>query len=64
MYVIFPIDGELRIARGAVFTQYQFEQPVADRMSDEEWRSDLYRLSSDTSTGWIPEWTYDYKCLD
>ncbi len=61
VYVIFPIDGELHIARGAVYTQYQFEQPAVDRLSDQEWRQDLYNKVNDRSAGWIPEWTYDYK---
>lgn len=36
--VIVPVDGKLRIASGVVYTFYQFEQPMDQRLTDKEWR--------------------------
>ena len=41
VYVVVPVDGTLRIARGSVFNFYQFEQPLSDRMTDHDWRVKL-----------------------
>ena len=38
IYVVFPIDGELHIASGSVYSFYQFEQPLSDRLTDTQWR--------------------------
>lgn len=50
IYVIFPIDGELHVATGAVSSFYEFEQPAANRLTDGEWRSALG----------VPEFTSEY----
>lgn len=44
IYVIVPIAGRLVIAQGGVFSYYEFVQPRADRLTDEQWRQ---RLVSD-----------------
>ena len=36
--VIVPVDGTLRIATGAVYSFYEFTQPLDQRMTDHEWR--------------------------
>ncbi|MDO4534172.1 MAG: DUF3160 domain-containing protein, partial [Coriobacteriia bacterium] len=36
--VLVPVDGELRVAIGAVYSFYQFEQPMSERLTDTEWR--------------------------
>ncbi|MEG0804680.1 MAG: DUF3160 domain-containing protein, partial [Pygmaiobacter sp.] len=41
LYVIVPVDGVLRIAHGGVFSFYEFEQPLSDRLTDEVWRKML-----------------------
>ncbi len=38
IYVIVPIDGELKVTRGAVFSYYEFQQPISNRLTDEQWR--------------------------
>ena len=38
IYVIVQVDGKLRIAEGAVYSFYQFEQPISDRLTDTDWR--------------------------
>lgn len=38
IYVITYFDGKPRLMKGAVFTLYQFESPISERMTDERWR--------------------------
>lgn len=42
IYVVFPIDGELHVARGGVFSHYEFSWPMDDRLTDEKWRTILF----------------------
>ncbi|MBQ7584284.1 MAG: DUF3160 domain-containing protein, partial [Lachnospiraceae bacterium] len=69
VFVIVPVDGTLRIAKGSVFNFYQFEQPVDSRMTDHEWR---IRLGIDADDNgefhWEqvdipdkPSWTESYR---
>lgn len=41
IYVIVPVEGELRIARGGVYSQYEFVNESSDRLTDEAWREML-----------------------
>ncbi len=69
VYVVFPIDGELHVGRGSVFGFYQFEQPMSDRLTDEEWRNILADGYFDDDFNWVsspdkperPQWTADYR---
>ncbi|MBR5116988.1 MAG: DUF3160 domain-containing protein, partial [Lachnospiraceae bacterium] len=67
--VIVPVDGTLRLARGSVYSFYQFTSPIDQRMTDGEWR---VKLGIDADAGgefhWeredVPEkpaWTTDYR---
>ena len=38
IYVVVPVDGTLRVARGAVFSYYQFPWEASDRLTDSKWR--------------------------
>ena len=38
MYVVVDVEGSPRIASGSVFSFYQFEQPISDRLTDTKWR--------------------------
>ena len=38
IYVVVPVEGKLRIAQGSVYSFYQFEQPIEDRLTDSQWR--------------------------
>ncbi|MBS6196048.1 MAG: DUF3160 domain-containing protein [Clostridiales bacterium] len=67
IYVIVPIDGELHICSGAVFSFYQFEQPISDRLTDSAWRqmmgiaaTDEGLYSYDTAID-QPKWTRSYR---
>lgn len=41
IYVIVDVEGSLRIAEGTVYSFYEFEQPLAERMTDKQWRIKL-----------------------
>lgn len=38
LYAVVPVDGELKLASGTVFSFYQFEQPISERLTDTSWR--------------------------
>jgi hypothetical protein len=41
IFVIVPVDGELRISQGAIFSYYEFTQPMSNRLTDGEWQDML-----------------------
>ncbi len=67
--VVVPVDGILRIARGSVYSFYEFTQPIGDRLTDHEWRVRLGLDADDEGNyHWEredlpekPEWTSDYR---
>ena len=69
IYVVVPVDGTLKVAKGGVFDFYQFTQPISDRMTDREWRIKLGIIADDEGNyHWEgedlpdkPEWTEIYR---
>ena len=68
IYVVVPVDGTLRIAEGCVYSFYQFEQPLSDRLTDSQWRKmmgiELESYDSYADYGKAvdhPEWTRSYR---
>lgn len=53
IFVVVPVDGKLRLARGAVFSYYEFTRPAAARLTDEKWR----RMIDNNQAPPRPEWT-------
>jgi len=53
IYVVVPIDGELRIAKGGVYSYYEFTWPMSDRLTDKKWREML----NSGQAPQLPEWT-------
>ena len=41
LYVIVPINGELKVTWGAGFSYYEFTQPISNRLTDEAWQEML-----------------------
>jgi Protein of unknown function (DUF3160) len=42
IYVLVPNDdGRFEVAKGGVYSHYEFWQPIAERLTDEEWRAML-----------------------
>ncbi len=60
IYVAVPVDGTVRIARGSVYSFYQFRNPVSERMTDDEWRSRIAYTSS-ASKPEKPEWQESFR---
>jgi len=53
IYVVVPIDGKLKIAKGGVYSYYEFTWPLSDRLTDKKWRE---LLNSDQAPA-LPSWT-------
>lgn len=68
IYVVVKVDGDLRIARGTVYSFYQFPWPLNERLTDAKWR-ELMGIVPD-ETGYYnftfplqkPAWTESYRC--
>ncbi len=52
IYVVFPIDGKLRIAKGGVYSYYEFPWPMSDRLTDKKWREMLNSNQPPQLPGW------------
>lgn len=53
---VVPIEGKLWLARGEVFSYYEFAVPISQRMTDEAWK----KLVDDGKTPAIPAWTASF----
>lgn len=67
IFVAVKVDGVLKIARGSVYSFYQFTWPAEDRLTDSEWRQMIgcqpdedgnYNLNNPVEQ---PEWTNSYR---
>ena len=64
--VLVPVDGELRVAIGAVYSFYQFEQPMSERLTDTEWR-EMMGIEAIGGTTYnkpekhVEDWTSDFQ---
>ncbi len=67
VYVAVPVDGTIRICSGSVYSFYQFEWPLNDRLTDSEWRQMMGWEMNDNNeyerTAEIeqPDWTQGYR---
>ncbi len=53
IYAAVPVDGKLRIAKGGVYSYYEFTWPLNDRLTDTQWRQMLEAQTTPPR----PEWT-------
>lgn len=67
IYVVVKVDGKLKIARGSVYSFYQFVWPMEDRLTDSKWQQMLgiqadedgfYNQDMSMSK---PQWTESYR---
>lgn len=58
IYVVVPLEGKWEIAQGGVFSYYEFSQPRAERLTDEEWRNKLARGNVE-----MPVWASNFVSL-
>ncbi len=56
IYVVVPLEGKLEVAQGGVFSYYEFTQPRAERMTDQDWRVKIA-----VSPPEAPFWTINYR---
>ena len=65
--VVVPVDGILRIAMGSVYDYYEFEWPLSNRLTDNEWRR---MVGAESGLGFLyekddsivnPQWTTSYR---
>jgi len=56
IFVIVNEGGTIRITRGAIFSYYEFKQPIAERLTDEAWRE---MLTGDAPLS-MPEWVNSF----
>ena len=41
IYAVVPIEGQLVVAKGGVFSHYEFTQPLSERLTNEAWQQRL-----------------------
>ncbi len=58
IYAAVPVEGILRIAKGGVYSHYEFAWPIADRLTDEAWREMLRKKGEDFPD--LAEWTKSF----
>ena len=51
--VMMPLDGRMTTLRGAVFSYYEFKQPMKDRLTDEAWQR---MLKEPAARPGLPAW--------
>ncbi|HWP96867.1 MAG TPA: DUF3160 domain-containing protein [Syntrophomonadaceae bacterium] len=56
IYAAVPVDGKLRIAKGGVYSYYEFSWPASNRLTDKEWQE---KLAGDQAPQ-PPAWTADF----
>ena len=57
IYAVVPIDGTLRIAKGGVYSYYEFSWPSVDRLTDDKWKSMLENGEAPESPAWTETFT-------
>jgi len=53
IYVIVNEGGDIRLTRGAIFSYYEFTQPIEDRLTDEKWREMLISEAPPKMPEWV-----------
>jgi hypothetical protein len=61
IFVVVPIDGELYLTRGSVFSYYEFEHLVTDRLTDEKWQEMLELGETPNPPAWTDSFLADPK---
>jgi len=57
LYAVVPVEGRLVVAKGGVFSYYEFAWPADDRLTDEKWRAMLDAGQAPE----IPAWTASFQ---
>ncbi len=62
IYAVVPVDGKLRIARGGVYSYYEFPWTASDRLTDKKWREMLQNQESPETPAWTQAFTAAGPC--
>lgn len=57
IYAVVPVAGSLRIAKGAVYSYYEFPWPSNDRLTDEKWKEMLENEKVPATPAWTKIYT-------
>ncbi len=67
IYVVVQVDGKIKVARGSVYSFYQFSWPSSDRLTDTKWRQ-MMGIQADENGDYNhdkpiqrPDWTESYR---
>ncbi|AET69629.1 Protein of unknown function (DUF3160) [Desulfosporosinus orientis DSM 765] len=53
IYVVVPVEGQLRISKGAVYSYYEFPWPARDRLTDQKWKEMLENGRKIDQPSWV-----------
>ena len=53
IYAVVPVDGKLRLAKGAVYSYYEFPWPASDRLTDQKWKEMLESGKKIDQPAWV-----------
>jgi len=60
IYAVVPVGGAQKVVKGGVYSYYEFEWPLNDRLTDKAWREMLNSgLEPD-----LPVWTNTYMIME
>ena len=67
IYVVVQVNGKIKLASGSVYSFYQFEWPMDDRLTDSKWRQMMgWQADENGNYNWNKsidrlEWTKSYR---
>ncbi|MBD5470429.1 MAG: DUF3160 domain-containing protein [Lachnospiraceae bacterium] len=67
IFVVIQVDGKIKLAKGSVYSFYQFTWPMDDRLTDSKWRQMLgIQPNEEGNYEWEqsieqPDWTRSYR---
>lgn len=59
IYAVVPVEDTLRIAKGGVYSHYEFPQPMQERLTNEEWHEMLRQDEVPLMCPWKKEFIVD-----
>jgi hypothetical protein len=56
IYALVPVDGKLQLARGGVYSWYEFPWPADNRLTDKQWQE----MQTNSDTARMSDWAKSY----
>jgi hypothetical protein len=53
LYMVCPVDGEPTVCVGAIYSYYEFKQPIDKRLTDGEWRELIKQNKQPEQAEWV-----------